>query len=477
VPGLFGRVSLLIRLLNSPTSTRVALCLTVVIALMLVLRLLACSGVSQVSQPPGPPVLTGSSICGRLDDGLVHLPPSYTLPLLPPVAVHQTITDPQYGCGITRLTTFGEFQANQSNHHNYSTITPFNADSSRVMLSLSNGSVVVVDLQGNVVVPIANMPAMNSPDTPWDPSNPAVFYFTQSNQFFKGTISGSTVKATLLHTFTGYTSVVAPDQEDLSDDGCKYWLVGTPSGGGLPVGILYNLCTDTVVSQNLVVGVKDSATGWHKIQIFPSGKMLLTWNSNGLGPSQGLEIYNTDGSLYWHVVDGSAHSDVGIDLQGREVFFQPAGAAKSLNACANPFTGISVIDINAKAPVNCLINNIPAWHISYRDSPNGWVLLSMFDQGNCPDYSCFDTTNPSHLVSDWQSIWPLYGEELLLVKIDGSILFRLAQHRSRSAEGYGAQPRAAISRDGKYVLWDSNFDISSTGDANYADVYLIKVQL
>jgi hypothetical protein len=271
--------------------------------------------------------------------------------------------------------------------------------------------------------------------------------------------------------------VVAPDQEDLSDDGCKYWLVGTPSGGGLPVGILYNLCTDTVVSQNLVVGVKDSATGWHKIQIFPSGKMLMTWNSNGLGPSQGLEIYNTDGSLYWHVVDGSAHSDVGIDLQGREVFFQPAGAAKSLNACANPFTGISVIDINAKAPVNCLINNIPAWHISYRDSPKGWVLLSMFDQGNCPDYSCFDTTNPSHLVSDWQSIWPLYGEELLLVKIDGSILFRLAQHRSRSAEGYGAQPRAAISRDGKYVLWDSNFDISSTGDANYADVYLIKVQL
>src|SRR5258707_3791515 len=32
------------------------------------------------------------------------------------------------------------------------------------------------------------------------------------------------------------------DQEDLSDEGCKYWLVGTPSGGGLPVGVLYNPC-------------------------------------------------------------------------------------------------------------------------------------------------------------------------------------------------------------------------------------------
>jgi hypothetical protein len=100
----------------------------------------------------------------------------------------------------------------------------------------------------------------------------------------------------------------------------------------------------------------------------------------------------------------------------------------------------------------------------------------MFDQSNCPDYSCFDTTSASHLVSNWQSVWPLYAEELLLVKIDGTSVYRLAHHHSRSAEYYWAQPHAVISRDGKYVLWDSNFDISSTGDANYADVYLIKVQ-
>ena len=449
----------------------------VVIALMPVLRLIACSGVSQptVSQAPPPPVTTGPLVCGK-SDRLVHLPPSYTLPLAPPAGIGQTLTDPQYGCGITRVTTFGEFQAGQANYHNYSTITPFSVDSSRLMLSLTNGSALIVDLNGHVAVPVAQMPSTNSADIPWDPTNPAVFYFTQGNGFFKATISGATVATTSLHTFSGYASVIAPDQEDLSDDGCKYWLVGTPSGGGLPVGILYSLCTDTVVSQNLVVGVKDSATGWHKIQIFPSGKMLMTWSNNGPGAGLGLEIYNTDGSLYWHVVDGSAHSDVGIDLQGREVLFQPVGAAMSLNACANAFTGISVIDINAKAPVNCLANALPAYHISYRDSPKGWVLLSTFDQGTCPDYSCFDTTNPSHLISNWQSIWPLYGEELLLAKIDGSVLFRLAHHRSRSAEGYGAQPRAAISRDGKFVVWDSNFDISSTGDANYADVYLMRVQ-
>ena len=85
-------------------------------------------------------------------------------------------------------------------------------------------------------------------------------------------------------------------------------------------------------------------------------------------------------------------------------------------------------------------------------------------------------SSSNRLALNWQSIWPLYGEELLLVKIDGMAVYRLAHHRSRSAEYYWAQPHAVISRDGRYVVWDSNFDISSIGDANYADVYLTRVQ-
>ena len=444
----------------------------------------ACgSGSTPVPSAPSSPnvvSLSGTGVtaplCGKPDDRLVHVAPNYTLSLAPPVGIGQMLVDTQYGCPITRLTTFAEFRPGMGNHHNYSTITPFNADSSRVMLLTSDGWLTIVDIQGNVVVPVANMPAMNSPDAPWDPTNPAVFYFTNSNQFFKGTISRSTVATTVLHTFTGYTSVLAPDQEDLSDDGCKYWLVGAPSGGGAPVGILYNPCTDTVVSQSLVVGVKDSSTGWHKIQIFPSGKMLMTWNSNGATNGTGGEIYNTDGTLYWHLYDITAHNEVGIDLAGREVVIGTANGKLSINACGDAWKSLTVVDINARAPVNCLMNNIVGWHVSYRDSPKGWVLLSMFDMGTCPDYSCFDTTSPNRLASNWQSIWPLYGEELLLVKIDGTAVYRLAHHRSRSAEYYWAQPHAVISRDGRYVVWDSNFDISSIGDANYADVYLTRVQ-
>jgi hypothetical protein len=73
-------------------------------------------------------------------------------------------------------------------------------------------------------------------------------------------------------------------------------------------------------------------------------------------------------------------------------------------------------------------------------------------------------------------LWRQFYEELILVKVDGSTLFRLAHHRSRSAEYYWATSRAAISRDGRYAVFDSNMNIGSTGLNNYTDVYLITIQ-
>jgi hypothetical protein len=101
------------------------------------------------------------------------------------------------------------------------------------------------------------------------------------------------------------------------------------------------------------------------------------------------------------------------------------------------------------------------------------VAISLFDQGGCPHYSCFA---PQRQQPDWASVWRHFYEELILVKIDGSAVVRLAHHRSRSAESYWAQSRAAISRDGRYVVFDSNMNLENTGLNNYSDVYMIKVR-
>src|SRR5260370_9578263 len=106
------------------------------------------------------------------------------------------------------------------------------------MVFLDNGSNEIRDTRGSIVVPVANMPGSNTGVEPWDPITPNVFYYVNGNQFLKGTISGTTVVSTVLHTFSAYSQVVIPDEEDLTDDGTKILLIGNPSNECDGTGII-----------------------------------------------------------------------------------------------------------------------------------------------------------------------------------------------------------------------------------------------
>jgi len=66
--------------------------------------------------------------------------------------------------------------------------------------------------------------------------------------------------------------------------------------------------------------------------------------------------------------------------------------------------------------------------------------------------------------------------------VDGKAIYRLAHARSRSAESYWATPRAALSRDGRYVIFSSNIAHPNGCPAKMhvpeecTDVFLIKVR-
>jgi hypothetical protein len=401
--------------------------------------------------------------CGAKDDGLPHIPPSFNT-FVPP-GQGNSYSDPQYGCTITRLTN-SKSEFNLAVHHQYATISAMNQNDTRIMLITEWGQGVIVDTAGHIVVGPHDFPAINSGNVPWARDSADVFYYTNKNTLYQGKISGSTVNSTALHTFAGYSNVMIPDQEDLSEDGDHLWIVsGTHA-------FLYSISTGaTGVAVN--VGMKETDCGWHKIQITPSNKMLITWTCNGAAAGQGQEIYSTDGTLYWHMFNSSLHTDVGKDLTGNEVAVVGRIPDTYRDACPSG-GGADTIRVDSPHIVSCLVDiNWASAHISYRDSSQGWVAISFFDQGTCPHYSCFD---PQHLAPDWQSSWRHFYEELVFVKIDGSAVFRLAHHRSRSAESYWAESRAAISRDGRYVVFDSNMNIGNTGLSDYADVYLIKVQ-
>lgn len=433
--------------------------------------------------------------CGSsLNDTAIHIPTNYscssppcTSNPFPPPAKGSGYQDPQYGCTITRLTDAHGDGLGVAAHHQYSTINPVNADDTLVMVLLEDGSKEVVDPSGNVIVPIVQMPDTNSGNVPWDLSVPTRFYYTAGTKILRGDISGlpgcasthnCAVTPTVLKDFTPtYAEVQIPDQEDISNDGDHLWLVGDTKA------FLYTISTGTA-GTTLAVGVKENASGWHKIQIMPSNRMLMTWESGGHATGSGQEVYNTNATLNWHMLDNTIHTDCGLDLSSNEVCVVarvPDTGGGITGACptwdGSQDGGADVINMSTHA-AQCLVD--VHWlntEVSFRDS-SGWVLLSAFDQSSTSpctandDYSCFDTTSPSHLATNWQSVWGIYFEELLLAKIDGSSVYRLAHHRSRSAEYYWAIPRAAISRDAKHVVFDSNFDISNSGLTDYTDVYL-----
>jgi hypothetical protein len=401
-------------------------------------------------------------LCGTRDDGRIHIPSRFN-DFRPPNK-GDSYTDPQFGCNVVRLTD-AKSQFKLAIHHEYSTISAVNQNDTRVMLITEWGQGAIVDMAGNVVVEPRDFPAINAGNVPWAIRPSEAFYYTKGNALYRGLISGRAVKSSALHVFDQYAIVTIPDEEDLSEDGDHLWLVGGREA------FLYTISADNI-GPRVNIGEKDTGCSWHKIQITPSNKMLITWSCNGAPSGGGQEIYNADGTLYWHMFNNSLHTDVGRDLSGNEVAVVDRIPDTYKDACPSR-GGADVVRLDPPHSVACLVDlNWAPSHISYRDSSQGWVAISLFDQGTCPDYSCF----ASHIESDWPSAWRHFYEEVILVRIDGSAVLRLAHHRSRSAEYYWAQSRAAISRDGRYVVFDSNMNLENTGLNNYSDVYMIKVR-
>jgi len=493
--------------------------------LVIICGLLGALTVYAVAQNPS---------CGALNDTAVHTPQSYTCsagsgcmqpggsgsppPLVPPSAVNSTITDPQYGCTIKRMTTFGEQQSGQASHNYYSTFTSVSANDDFLMIFQDNAAAYIISVaDGSLVVPIGNMPSSNNSYVstnvrPWDRSDGYRFYYTVNNQFVAEEINNGspvsgckpncTLTQTVLYTFSNYSACAIPDQENVSQGNQYIWLVCTPSSGAAnSVAVAYDFKNNVVLSSSLVVGAQNSG-GWHKIQVFPSGKMLLTGGSLCNGTEC---IYNTDGTVYWQPpLTYSDHTGIGTDLSGHEVMITASSGVSSLNACGTQmWSSLTVIDINAEKPLNCLIGGtgtgcvgsascagpyLDNWEISYEDTPNGWVLLTLCEDGcggpALPGIGGFDNCSTSgaatcvsggatDLESNWASAWLPYDQEVILAKVDGSAIYRMAHHRSKDGENYWAIPVGTISYDADYIVFNSNWDISNTGDAQYADVYTI----
>lgn len=429
---------------------------------------------------------TTGPLCGKLNDGLVHLPTNYDT--FTPPAAGQSYVDPVFGCTVQRVTNGSLETLGDGTHPGlmdfYSTLTALNAGDTMLFVVATDGNWSIRNTSGGVVISSGNMPNFSGHPV-WDATSGNVFYYALNNSVFSGTISGTSLTSTSLHSFTEYSAITSMDMADLSQDGDHMALIGQNSNGTMDIfvwsfsqkakaSVYTTACTGTVAGAG-------QPGCLHKLQLTPDNRLTIQFVNEGTGAEQGVRLWT--GSSLVHMQDvNTNHYDTGSDLNGNPIFSSVVNStilSGTTSPCASGW-GLDVRQLNNIPSAICLLDNQPYWHISYRGSASQpWIALSFFDSRTPgPEFFTSDANYQTISTSDWQ----LYEDEIILAKVDASKIYRLAHARSRSMESYWAQPHGAISRDGKYVVFTSDMAHPNGCPANMhvandcSDVYLINIQ-
>lgn len=429
-----------------------------------------------------------SPTCSKPDDKQVKIPPDWDTFTPPPLG--KSYTDPVFGCSVKRLTESSRdetaWDGKQVAFMNYySTLTAMNASDSKLFVVSDDGNWRIRDVNGGMVVPVAKLPGFSGHPV-WDASDGNVFYYASKNGLYKGVISGTAVKANALHVFKEYKDIVSPDAADLSQDGDHIALVGQNANNTMDAFVwsLRDQTKSTIYTTICTINGDINGAAQpgciHKLQLTAENLLTIQFLGDGSGAEQGVRLWN--GSALVHLQDKTDHYDTGYDLNGKSVFIA-SNNSFTLPGLSNPCAsggGIDVRQLTDLRSASCLLDHQPYWHVSYRGGTSQpWIALSFFDDRKSgPEL----LSNNSKYEKPSTDNWKLYEDEIMLATVDGSAVYRLAHARSRSSESYWGQPHAAISRDGKYVVFTSNMafragcpaDMHVPGECS--DVYLIKVR-
>jgi hypothetical protein len=144
-------------------------------------------------------------------------------------------------------------------------------------------------------------------------------------------------------------------------------------------------------------------------------------------------------------------------------------------AYKDPSSGIAEITVDGQLSTVDLYSNPPAAQsvvYTRQNLPAGFHTLTI------------DVTNRKNALSSGYKVWidaieddppwMPYTNEILMVRLDGSEVRRLAHHRSRPFNTYNFFPRASVSRDGRRLAFASNFGLPVQTYTSYVDTYLAR---
>lgn len=489
------------------------------ISCIILIVLSVCSTVKAQSSPT----------CGSLNDPGIHVAAHYATSseahydgstIAPPASVGGTIADNTYSCTIKRLTNATVAPANGNFcAHEYSNMSAINASDTLVLLSC--GSYFITDLSGNVIVPRGNLPWGGGEGCRWDPVNPLECYYIvdpgTGNVLYKLTVPSNysscaptcTVASTTLHTFSEYSHIDFGGGEGDMFSPDHIVLDGMRTSDGSTDIFVYTISTDTKGP------VYNFTQPFDNVQITGSNQMVVNWGGSHIqtpfgsctsgpcltgfelfgAPCMGVGCTPANANYVRHLSDTNNHSTETRDNNGNDivvsfdVYPRVPGCGGSGNGGEG---GVESIRVDGSG-VTCILVATP-WsgdaHLSSTKNltGNNWIEFSdedgsSFSGSSSASYPLNPNWNqPTDSNNNPTSAgqWGYLSNESAILSPDGSSVYRIFQSRSRPGPAdYWKVSRDSISRDGAYVIFDSDFGLGQNygGVTDYVDAYEVATEI
>jgi hypothetical protein len=344
---------------------------------------------------------------------------------------------------------------------------------------------------GTTAVDSAHMPSRTSHNEfVWDVLQGGKFWFAKADTIQSCTITGTnTLNCSTAHTFLEYAGSGCNfiDFTAMDPSGYIPVICQNTAGGSMEV-FTYGTQTDTkntpYITQCSGTPVGSNQPGCiHKVVTTPNHGVLIQF-TGASNPENGNELWDppfialsmvesNSGGTGAGGQGGTDHVDAMKDLNGNEValFEDFQNDPGPWGTCTHSYrTTITLLPLSGNP--GCMYDSPVAFgmDISTRDYPaRPWGLYSV--QGSQGGISVAESCNNSGSYADpTSSNWNTFDNELLLTRVDAANNFtkiwRLGLTHERGKCGgnnYYSDPRAAISIDGKYVIYDTNARFGGTG--------------
>ena len=417
-----------------------------------------------------------------IENGLIKVPdplsghnPLFPLKARALPAPGESFPDPEFGTNLTRVTrTLGL-------RHEYSRFDPFNADKSMVLLQVPESGEWRV--YGTRTLPYDDQPnlkaSLSMEEPRWDPYYQeilwglrdfkiAIYNVTDQTEFVVKDFSLDGVIGPIVRAEPDLYRITMNNEGESSLDK-RYWAF-ILQGTGDDYRPRYIFTWDR--QEDKVLGVyqispSESSIDWVSMSSL-GNYVLIGGDDTDRGNITGLMMANKELKRFHKLDYATAHSDVGLDTDGREILVMQNTRTDYIDMIPIDWNTESIDESGGSYEGT---NRIPLIKLNYNSEDPEGLNSGVHISCNAPGYCVISTTiGPNVPEQNW------LDRSMVLVRLDNDPeTFYLAKMYG-TTQDYWEETHAAISTDGRTVVWATNWN-QHVGTENAKNMFEMKLEL